>query len=286
MFSQHQQGKGIFSFLAGSIVALIAVGTTLFMLNKNSTRDFKEPQLVSNNPSANQNNQIETLIPKHHTTSTPNIATSSDTMPSEGNTPNTNNGHAQKTENTPPPTALRPQTVITSNNTQEDLLGDDEPLPNNIITQKPTNHIHAAQPTKPRRPATTKHKKSPSLPTTADDIKPTAEQILNSGNIDKARAVARQEAHNKRFTEENKTSDNIHKLDTAKKTIQAGAFSSRDAADNQRAKLALKGVKTRIITAKSGNKTVYRVQTDAMDSEQASKISHELEKNGIKTFTK
>ena len=43
MHAKHQQGKGLFSFMAGSIAALIAIAGVLFTLNNNKARDFKDP---------------------------------------------------------------------------------------------------------------------------------------------------------------------------------------------------------------------------------------------------
>ena len=52
MYLKKQQGKGLFNFMAGSIVALGAIAAVLFTLDKNSARDFKQPQLAEHNKPA------------------------------------------------------------------------------------------------------------------------------------------------------------------------------------------------------------------------------------------
>ncbi len=64
MHAKHQQGKGLFSFLAGSIAALIAIAAVLFTLNSNKERDFKNPNANKQQPAA-QNDQTEVLLPSN-----------------------------------------------------------------------------------------------------------------------------------------------------------------------------------------------------------------------------
>ena len=47
MLRKYQQGKGLFSFMAGSVAALAAIAAVLFVLDGNKSRDFKRPRLES-----------------------------------------------------------------------------------------------------------------------------------------------------------------------------------------------------------------------------------------------
>ena len=49
MLRKYQQGKGLFSFMAGSVAALAAIAAVLFVLDGNKSRDFKRPRLESQN---------------------------------------------------------------------------------------------------------------------------------------------------------------------------------------------------------------------------------------------
>ena len=62
MHAKHQQGKGLFSFMAGSIAALIAIAGVLFTLNHNKERDFKTPAASRQQPAA-ASSQTEVLLP-------------------------------------------------------------------------------------------------------------------------------------------------------------------------------------------------------------------------------
>jgi len=71
MHAKHQQGKGLFSFMAGSIAALIAIAGVLFTLNNNKARDFKKPATSKQQP-ASQDDQTEVLLPSNVPASTAN----------------------------------------------------------------------------------------------------------------------------------------------------------------------------------------------------------------------
>ena len=145
------------------------------------------------------------------------------------------------------------------------------------------------------------------------NAKPTAEQILNSGSIEKAREVARQEAQAKRAKQraaeaaqankadrapaqaresksdqpaaaQNKTGNKSAGNKTDRTTVQAGAYNTRQAAEAQRAKLALMGVNTQVVEVQSNGKTLYRVQTRSMDSKHANQVRETLQQNGVNSI--
>ena len=325
MYLKKQQGKGLFNFMAGSIVALGAIAAVLFTLDKNSARDFKQPQLAEHNKPA----APEVLSPHAGASSgpTPTIepAVSDEKQPALRQAPSAGHNETVKTDTLAvqaasesiakpvPPVKTRTETV---QNKPKPAAQDGEGV------NKTTNTDVAA-----------------------DDVQPTAEQILNSGNLEKAREVAQREARERRARQaaaarekaaQAANSANKHTAEekpvstakpasaekttaaekpaTAPKTapasskntaaaeskpaaaenasasgkasVQAGAYNNRQAADEQRAKLAAMGVQTKVVTVQSNGKTVYRVQTNQMNSTQANQIKQRLQSKGVDSITR
>ena len=325
MYLKKQQGKGLFNFMAGSIVALGAIAAVLFTLDKNSARDFKQPQLAEHNKPA----APEVLSPHAGASSgpTPTIepAVSDEKQPALRQAPSSGHNETVKTDTLAvqaasesiakpvPPVKTRTETV---QNKPKPAAQDGEGV------NKTTNTDVAA-----------------------DDVQPTAEQILNSGNLEKAREVAQREARERRARQaaaarekaaQAANSANKHTAEekpvstakpasaekttaaekpaTAPKTapasnkntaaaeskpaaaenasasgkasVQAGAYNNRQAADEQRAKLAAMGVQTKVVTVQSNGKTVYRVQTNQMNSTQANQIKQRLQSKGVDSITR
>ena len=222
--------------------------------------------------------------------------------------PNANKDKSKKTE-----TARRPPDMM-----------DDPVLGDSTETETPRDTKPRKPETKPadskadnRQPEKAKLSEAEKRRRQQEDLadrnaKPTAEQILNSGSIEKAREVARQEAQAKRAkqraaedakakTGDNKASENRQPektkesqaeksankaadSKTGKTTVQAGAYANRQAAEAQRAKLALMGVTTQIVQVESNGKTIYRVQTRSMDSQRANQVRETLQQNGVNSI--
>lgn len=325
MYLKKQQGKGLFNFMAGSIVALGAIAAVLFTLDKNSARDFKQPQLAEHNKPA----APEVLSPHAGASSGPaptiEPAVSDEKQPALRQAPSAGHNETVKTDTLAvqaasesiakpvPPVKTRTETV---QNKPKPAAQDGEGV------NKTTNTDVAA-----------------------DDVQPTAEQILNSGNLEKAREVAQREARERRARQaaaarekaaQAANSANKHTAEekpvstakpasaekttaaekpaTAPKTapasskntaaaeskpaaagnasasgkasVQAGAYNNRQAADEQRAKLAAMGVQTKVVTVQSNGKTVYRVQTNQMNSTQANQIKQRLQSKGVDSITR
>ena len=334
MHAKHQQGKGLFSFMAGSIAALIAIAGVLFTLNNNKARDFKDPATSRQQPAA-ASSQTEVLLPGNVPASAAKPTDNTRTTPAlEDNEPlvasaprarppkpreetepalideqpNANKDKSKKTE-----TARRPPDMM-----------DDPVLGDSTETETPRDTKPRKPETKPadskadnRQPEKAKLSEAEKRRRQQEDLadrnaKPTAEQILNSGSIEKAREVARQEAQAKRAkqraaedakakTGDNKTSENRQPektkesqaekstnkaadSKTGKTTVQAGAYANRQAAEAQRAKLALMGVTTQIVQVESNGKTIYRVQTRSMDSQRANQVRETLQQNGVNSI--
>ena len=335
MHAKHQQGKGLFSFMAGSIAALIAIAGVLFTLNNNKARDFKDPATSRQQPAA-ASSQTEVLLPGNvpasaakptdNTRTTPALEDSEPLVASAPRArppkpreetepalideqPNANKDKSKKTE-----TARRPPDMM-----------DDPVLGDSTETETPRDTKPRKPETKPadskadnRQPEKAKLSEAEKRRRQQEDLadrnaKPTAEQILNSGSIEKAREVARQEAQAKRAKQraaeeaqankadrapaqaresksdqpaaaQNKTGNKSAGNKTDRTTVQAGAYNTRQAAEAQRAKLALMGVNTQIVEVQSNGKTLYRVQTRGMDSNRANQVRETLQQNGINSI--
>ena len=325
MHAKHQQGKGLFSFMAGSIAALIAIAGVLFTLNNNKARDFKDPATSRQQPAA-ASSQTEVLLPGNVPASAAKPTDNTRTTPAlEDNEPlvasaprarppkpreetepalideqpNANKDKSKKTE-----TARRPPDMM-----------DDPVLGDSTETETPRDTKPRKPETKPadskadnRQPEKAKLSEAEKRRRQQEDLadrnaKPTAEQILNSGSIEKAREVARQEAQAKRAQQraaeeaqaresksdqpdaaQNKTGNKSAGNKTDRTTVQAGAYNTRQAAEAQRAKLALMGVNTQVVEVQSNGKTLYRVQTRSMDSKHANQVRETLQQNGVNSI--
>ena len=325
MYLKKQQGKGLFNFMAGSIVALGAIAAVLFTLDKNSARDFKQPQLAEHNKPA----APEVLSPHAGASSGPaptiEPAVSDEKQPALRQAPSAGHNETVKTD------------TLTVQAASESIA---KPVP----PVKPRTETVQNKP-KPVAQDGEGANKNKNTDVVADDVQPTAEQILNSGNLEKAREVAQREARERRARQaavarekaaQAATSANKHAAEekpvstakpapaektvtaekpaTAQKTapasnkntaaaeskpataenasasgkasVQAGAYNNRQAADEQRAKLAAMGVQTKVVTVQSNGKTVYRVQTNQMNSTQANQIKQRLQSKGVDSITR
>ena len=325
MYLKKQQGKGLFNFMAGSIVALGAIAAVLFTLDKNSARDFKQPQLAEHNKPA----APEVLSPHAGASSGPaptiEPAVSDEKQPALRQAPSAGHNETVKTD------------TLTVQAASESIA---KPVP----PVKPRTDSAQNKP-KPTAQDGEGANKTTNTDVAADDVQPTAEQILNSGNLEKAREVAQREARERRARQaaaarekaaQAANSANKHAAEekpvstakpasaekttaaekpaTAPKTapasnkntaaaeskpaaaenasasgkasVQAGAYNNRQAADEQRAKLAAMGVQTKVVTVQSNGKTVYRVQTNQMNSTQANQIKQRLQSKGVDSITR
>ena len=325
MYLKKQQGKGLFNFMAGSIVALGAIAAVLFTLDKNSARDFKQPQLAEHNKPA----APEVLSPHAGASSgtAPTIepAVSDEKQPALRQAPSAGHNETVKTD------------TLTVQAASESIA---KPVP----PVKPRTETVQNKP-KPTAQDGEGANKTANTDVAADDVQPTAEQILNSGNLEKAREVAQREARERRARQAaiarekaaqaansaNKHAAEEKPVSTAKPTpaektaaaekpatapktatasnkntaaaeskpaaaenasvsgkasVQAGAYNNRQAADEQRAKLAAMGVQTKVVTVQSNGKTVYRVQTNQMNSTQANQIKQRLQSKGVDSITR
>lgn len=325
MHAKHQQGKGLFSFMAGSIAALIAIAGVLFTLNHNKERDFKTPAASRQQPAA-ASSQTEVLLPGNvpasaakptdNTRTTPALEDSEPIVASAPRArppkpreetepalideqPNATKDKSKKTETARRPPDMMEDPVL-GDSTETDILRDTKPR--KPETKPADGKTDNRQPEKAKLSEAEKRRRQQE--DLADrNAKPTAEQILNSGSIEKAREVARQEAQAKRAQQraaeeaqaresksdqpaaaQNKTGNKSAGNKTDRTTVQAGAYNTRQAAEAQRAKLALMGVNTQVVEVQSNGKTLYRVQTRSMDSKHANQVRETLQQNGVNSI--
>ena len=178
MYLKKQQGKGLFNFMAGSIVALGAIAAVLFTLDKNSARDFKQPQLAEHNKPA----APEVLSPHAGASSGPaptiEPAVSDEKQPALRQAPSAGHNETVKTD------------TLAVQAASESIA---KPVP----PVKPRTETVQNKP-KPAAQDGEGVNKNKNTDVAADDVQPTAEQILNSGNLEKAREVAQREARERR----------------------------------------------------------------------------------------
>ena len=321
--------------MAGSIAALIAIAGVLFTLNHNKERDFKTPAASRQQPAA-ASSQTEVLLPGNVPASAAKPTDNTRTTPAlEDNEPlvasaprarppkpreeteptlideqpNANKDKSKKTETARRPPDMMDDPVL-GDSTETDILRDTKPR--KPETKPADGKTDNRQPEKAKLSEAEKRRRQQE--DLADrNAKPTAEQILNSGSIEKAREVARQEAQAKRAQQraaeeaqankadrapaqaresksdqpaaaQNKTGNKSTGNKTDRTTVQAGAYNTRQAAEAQRAKLALMGVNTQVVEVQSNGKTLYRVQTRGMDSKRANQVRETLQQNGINSI--
>ena len=265
MHAKHQQGKGLFSFMAGSIAALIAIAGVLITLNHNKERDFKNPATSKQQP-ASQNDQTEVLLPSNVPASAAKQANNSRSI-------------APIIEEDESVVASTPRTRPAKKRPEPEIIpADEEPIVNKDKSTKPEAARRAPDmmddpvlgdltdndtppDTKPRKPAESKandnrqpekaklseaEKRRRQQEDIADrNAKPTAEQILNSGSIEKAREVARQEAQAKRAKQRaaedakanraNQRAEEANAKSAASKTDNAPAQTKESKADKSAA---------------------------------------------------
>lgn len=232
-------GKGLSGFIFGLLLATLIIGVVLYFLN-NTPSGIKQPEA----PKTEIQPEILTPRQEHQPEHRP-----SDT------TAGSDSGHYTlppgDITDKPPVAASVPQQASTPAQRPED---------------KPAQEDKTVQ-TKPRDP---QRKPEP-------EAKPTPEQILESGNVERAREQARRqrreaEAHN---------SGNGHYI------VQMGSYNNPQAADTQRAKLAMLGVNARVASSKrSDGQTVYRIQSSLLSRAEAQALSDKLRGNGIDTLTR
>lgn len=334
MKSAHtQHGKGLITFLAGSGVALTAIAAMLLMLNSNSGKTFKQPELAESRPA-----KPEVLSPGLSSQPQPPVGQS---RPEPTPDPEPAPPPEEPAARPPVATARQPQAASAATAPPKPAVKTDAVQTGAVQTGAATSEGEGSAASKPAQPVQTAKPAPEPKPASPDgkaagktappaakndgpaelteaELKPTAQQILDSGNIEKARETARKEALAKRAAREaaEKTAqakaaaDSAAKADAAAKagradkakpaaapeqaakakkgaaSVQAGAFGNREAAEAHRAKLALMGVQTQVVAVESQGKKVYRVQTGKLPADKARQVQQSLKDQGVNSYTK
>lgn len=282
--------KGLVGFLSGLVLATLIIIAVLLMINSNSKRDFKntaEPVLTTPNTqqpdtlmpnTQNSGSQLTIAPPNTNTLSASQVIARAnevdETVPKTASV-------SQSAQNTPKPTIVEGNQAPKANadtrfnqpafEEESGVVGaesvDEVIAPKSVVSKpRPTKQVEQVKPKPQTQP---KPKRETPAVTHKIDPKPTPEQILESGNIEKARELARREARQGK-------KGNV--------VLQAGSFNSRDYAESQRAKLAMLGVRSHITEANVNGKIVYRVQTPKMSGEQANNAKSVMQRNGVGVY--
>ena len=253
-------GKGLSGFIFGLLLATLIIGVVLYFLN-NTPSGIKQPEAPKTEI------QPEILTPRQER--------QPEQRPSDTTAGSDRGRYALPPgdiTDKPPIAASVPQQASTPVQRQE---------------EKPAQEDKSVQ-TKPREP---QRKPEP-------EAKPTPEQILESGNVERAREQARhqrREAEAKAAREaEAKTAEQraqrnaeAHSGGNGRYIVQMGSYNNPQAADTQRAKLAMLGVNARVASSKrSDGQTVYRIQSGRLSRAEAQALSERLRGNGIDTLTR
>ena len=250
-------GKGLSGFIFGLLLATLIIGVVLYFLN-NTPSGIKQPEAPKTEI------QPEILTPRQERQ--PEQRPSDTTVGSDSGRYALPPGDIT---DKPPVAASVPQQASTPAQRPE---------------EKPAQEDKPVQ-TKPREQ---QRKPEP-------EAKPTPEQILESGNVERAREQARRqrrEAEAKAAREaESKTAEQRAQRNAeggnGRYIVQMGSYNNPQAADTQRAKLAMLGVNARVTSSKrSDGQTVYRIQSGRLSRAEAQALSERLRGNGIDTLTR
>lgn len=273
-----QSGKGLSGFFFGLILATVIIASILFYLNQTGQNAFKS-SFLSKQPA-----ETEILKPKNQ----PEEDVQPD--PTDHNVSTEPDG-AKTLESTDGEKTIDKQDVadkVTEVAEQTDEPEQEEPKERNIRKKAGQSEEHArgvreevskkdaGTPKKQAvKPSETVEKKAVKEEKKAGkgktEPKPTPEQILNSGSIEKARSEAAREVQKLK----------ISVKEEATNYLQMGAYANRQSAEEQRAKLAILGISSKVVGYQAGSKMLYRVQSNNMSADAVKKMQAELKKHGV-----
>lgn len=266
-----QSGKGLSGFFFGLILATVIIAGILFYLNQSGQNAFKIP-VPSKQPAETEilkpkNQPKEDIQPEpadQNALSEPDAATEAEQSDAEKAADKADEveekaGEPEREE--PDGQAVRKK-VLTEEREQtvreKAQKKDAETVKKQAV--KPSKETEKKAPKEEKKAE--KEKVAP---------KPTPEQILNSGSIEKARSAAAKEV------QKMKTSDKAE----ATHHLQMGAYADRRSAEGQRAKLAILGISSKVVGYQAGHKTLYRVQSGNMSADAVKKMQDELKKHEV-----
>lgn len=338
MNDRKQYGKGLAGFFVGLLLATAVIAGVLFFLNKGGKSGVKvserpEPQkktevLLPNAVSSSSHAAASSAAASAGSGNT-GTATESNNTPSEqkASEPTTSGTGVE----TPP--AAKPASAVTMPEDNQEQTGSDEPKATQPAvvphTNQPRANAQSPSDSKPKATGSSEQAKRERLKkqaaaeqaaklkkqqaeaarkqtaktTPSKAVKPSPEQILESGNLDKARQKAMKDAAEKE-QERKKAEAALNGLaGGAKKAakssaaagspakggkvvLQVGSYANKQAADAQRIKLTMLGVSTSVVQGTVNNKEVYRVQTGVLSADSAADVRKTLQRHGVPSLTK
>lgn len=266
-----QSGKGLSGFFFGLILATVIIAGILFYLNQSGQNAFKIPA------SSKQPAETEILKPKNqpkediqpepadqNALSEPDAATEAEQSDAEK--------AADKADEVEEKAGEPEREKSDGQAVRKKALTEEREQTVREKAQKKDAETVKKQAVKPSKET---EKKAPKEEKKAEKEKvapkPTPEQILNSGSIEKARSAAAKEV------QKMKTSDKAE----ATHYLQMGAYADRRSAEGQRAKLAILGISSKVVGYQAGHKTLYRVQSGNMSADAVKKMQDELKKHEV-----
>ena len=303
MNENKQSGKGLAGFFVGLLLATAVIAGVLFFLNKSNKTAIK----AASQPQVQEKTEI--LVPgsgssiSHPAASEASVSQASDTVAIDDTAASVPT--AASTASTPADqlaasdagTALPPaQTGVIAGQVKTEQQIRAEQLAQQQRRQAEADRL--ARQKKQQEEARKKREAQK-----RETAKPSPEQILDSGNVDKARQQANKEKAAK-DAERKKAEAALSgragqgqsntqssggaqaKSSGGKVVVQVGSYGNKQAADAQRAKLAMMGVSARVVEGQVEGKSVYRVQTGELSSDAAASVRKKLQQNGVQSLTR
>ncbi|MBG8583173.1 cell division protein FtsN [Neisseria meningitidis] len=266
-----QSGKGLSGFFFGLILATVIIAGILFYLNQSGQNAFKIP-VPSKQPA-----ETEILKPKNQPKE------DIQPEPADQNALSEPDAAKEAEQSDAEKAADKADEVEEKADEPEREKSDGQAVRKKALTEEREQTVGEkaqkkdAETVKKQavKPSKETEKKAPKEEKKAEKEKvapkPTPEQILNSGSIEKARSAAAKEV------QKMKTSDKAE----ATHYLQMGAYADRRSAEGQRAKLAILGISSKVVGYQAGHKTLYRVQSGNMSADAVKKMQDELKKHEV-----
>ncbi|WP_192885156.1 cell division protein FtsN [Neisseria meningitidis] len=266
-----QSGKGLSGFFFGLILATVIIAGILFYLNQSGQNAFKIPA------SSKQPAETEILKPKNQPKE------DIQPEPADQNALSEPDAATEAEQSDAEKAADKADEVEEKAGEPEREESDGQAVHKKVLTEEREQTVREkaqkkdAETVKKQavKPSKETEKKAPKEEKKAEKEKvapkPTPEQILNSGSIEKARSAAAKEV------QKMKTSDKAE----ATHYLQMGAYADRRSAEGQRAKLAILGISSKVVGYQAGHKTLYRVQSGNMSADAVKKMQDELKKHEV-----
>lgn len=267
-------GKGLSGFMLGLLLATVIIAAIVFFINKSNEKAFKQeapkelpkPEILTPKSS-------DTAVSPAHSVSEPAMQSSEpvDTAASQEVL------HPEAKE-VSAPASSQPEI-------KTEIKEEQKPQTAAVTPAKPKAEPKPVQEPKKHEQKKADIKQPEKKEQPQKITKPSPEQILESGSIEKAREKARAEAAKKDAGKKSETRQS-DRAETGRTVLQMGSFNNRESAETHRAKLAMMGVSSSVVESEANGKRVYRVQSGKMNKETASRTQQTLKQHGVDSFAR